>query len=529
MLDTVLSACVYSVYGIIIPKEREIVKELLQTRLYSTRIIAIIMVLLWFTLGILMDAVADEEGEQLIYIEKNISKKVIVDFVVDGDTIDVSDEDRLTDRVRLLGINAPEVGKPEEGTVDEPFAQAAKNFTFQLVGKTITLYISSNPEQQKGKFGRTLGVIVYQDEVFNTKLLEEGLATRYFIEENDLINYSAWEAKEVAARKANLGLWRNIGSMCIVINEINPNPKVDDKQGEFVELFNRNLTPVDVSRWTFGDSKGSMIPEGTVIPAKGYLILTRVRAEEFRTVYPDVPDSVTIINLKGLILQNSSTPPEGLVKYLKDANRIYQDSLTYNLKWDSKGADNTDRSLERVRANVVNVGDSTVGGEDDENWDASVKPFGTPGTYNSVHPEFPRWDVNEDGVVDILDIVLVSIHFGEDYRDISEICSTMLQAAAPGAEVELFQNYPNPFNPETWIPYRLSQESNIILEICTSTGKLVRKIEKGRQAAGFYIGKDRAIHWDGRNDNNEKVTGGLYFYTIRTSSFTATRKMVLVK
>ncbi|MBC8235210.1 hypothetical protein H8E77_37165, partial [bacterium] len=64
-------------------------KELLQTRLYSTRIIAIIMVLLWFTLGILMDAVADEEGEQLIYIEKNISKKVIVDFVVDGDTIDV--------------------------------------------------------------------------------------------------------------------------------------------------------------------------------------------------------------------------------------------------------------------------------------------------------------------------------------------------------------------------------------------------------------------------------------------------------
>ena len=504
-------------------------KKLLQTRLYFARISSITAVLLWLTFGILMDAMADEEGEQLIYIEESISKKVMVGLAFDGDTIEVSDEGGFTDTVRLLGINAPEVGKPEEGTVDEPFAQAAKIFIFQLVGKTVTLYISSNPEQQKGKFGRTLGVIVYQDEIFNTELLEKGLATRYFIEENDLINYPAWEAKEVAARKANLGLWRNIGSMCVVINEINPNPKVDDKQGEFVELFNRNLTPVDISRWTFGNSKESMIPEGTVIPARGYLILARVSAEEFRTVYPDVPDSVTIIKLRGLTLQNSSTPPEDLVKYLKDANRAYQDSLTYNLKWDSRGADNTDRSLERVRANVVNVGDSAVGGEDDENWDASVKPFGTPGTYNSVHPEFPRWDVNEDGVVDILDIVLVSIHFGEDYRDISEICSTMLQAAAPGAEVELFQNYPNPFNPETWIPYRLSRESNVILEIYATTGQLVRRIEQGHRIAGFYIGKDRAIHWDGRNDNNEKVTVGLYFYTIRAGSFTFTRKMVLVK
>jgi len=31
-------------------------------------------------------------------------------------------------------------------------------------------------------------------------------------------------------------------------------------------------------------------------------------------------------------------------------------------------------------------------------------------------PEYPRWDVNQDGVVDISDLVLVVIHFGEDYR-----------------------------------------------------------------------------------------------------------------
>ena len=504
--------------------------HLLQKKLCFVCINFMTMLLLLLIWGSLMCAVAHGEIGQLMHIDESISKEVVVDFVLDGDTIEVSDEDGLTDTVRLLGINAPEVGKPDEGTVDKPFAQAAKAFTFQLVNKTVTLYLSQNPEQQRDGFERLLGIIVYQDEVFNTRLLEEGLATRYFIENNDLINYPAWEAKEITARRSNLGLWRNIGSMCVVINEINPNPKGDDKSGEYVELFNRNLTPVDVSRWTFGDRKEAIIPDGTVIPPRGYLILARVSAEEFRKVYPDVPDSVTIIKLKGLILQNSSTPPENLVKYLRDANRAYQDSLTYNLKWDSRGADNTDRSLERVRDSVVNVGDSSVGGEDDKNWDASAVLFGTPGAYNSVHPEFPRWDVNEDGVVDILDIVLVSKHFGEDYRDIPAICSTMLQAVALDAKVELFQNYPNPFNPETWIPYRLSRESNVILEIYATTGQLVRSIEKGYQTAGFYIDKSRAIHWDGCNNNGEKVTGGVYFYTIRAGLFTTTsRRIVLAK
>ena len=30
-------------------------------------------------------------------------------------------------------------------------------------------------------------------------------------------------------------------------------------------------------------------------------------------------------------------------------------------------------------------------------------------------------------------------------------------------ETQLWQNYPNPFNPETWIPYQLSQESEVSL------------------------------------------------------------------
>jgi len=500
--------------------------------------VIIAIALLWLAVGILCSVAAQGDVEQLIYIDKGISKDVIVDSVFDGDTIEVRDKDGFTDKVRLLGIDTPEVGNPDEGTVDEPFAQKAKNFTFQLVSKTVTLYISIN--QPKDDFGRTLGVIVYRDEVFNTKLLENGLATRLFLK-NDLINYPVWEAKEVAARKANLGLWRNIGSKGVVINEINPNPKgKDNEQGEFAELFNGNLTPVDVSRWTFGDGREATIPEGTVIPARGYLILSNISVRDFRTKYPNTPDSAIIINPKGFILQNSFTPPQGLVKHLKDANRAYQDSLTYNLKWDGRGADGTGRSLERVLTNVVNVGDSTVDGADDENWNASIALFGapgssialvsTPGYRNSVSPPYPRWDVNEDGVVDISDLVLVGQHFGEDYRyDIPVTPLAMPQAFVSVAKPVLLQNYPNPFNPETWIPYMLPTASDVILEIYTATGQLARRMEIGHQIAGFYVDKDRAIHWDGANDNGEKATNGVYFYTLRAGSLATTKRMLLVR
>ncbi len=56
---------------------------------------------------------------------------------------------------------------------------------------------------------------------------------------------------------------------------------------------------------------------------------------------------------------------------------------------------------------------------------------------------------------------------------------------------QLLQNYPNPFNPETWIPYQLSQDSAVSVSIYDATGKLVRTLSLGHQAAGFYNSRER--------------------------------------
>ncbi len=93
----------------------------------------------------------------------------------------------------------------------------------------------------------------------------------------------------------------------------------------------------------------------------------------------------------------------------------------------------------------------------------------------------------------------------------------------------LLQNYPNPFNPETWIPYRLSEDSQVFVSIYDMKGILIRTLSLGYQSAGFYQDQERAAYWDGRNDLGEPVASGVYFYQLVTSDFQQTRRMLIVK
>lgn len=96
-------------------------------------------------------------------------------------------------------------------------------------------------------------------------------------------------------------------------------------------------------------------------------------------------------------------------------------------------------------------------------------------------------------------------------------------------QAKLFQNYPNPFNPETWIPFQMAHESEVILRIYDAKGSLVREMSLGRKPAGSYTQRAKAIHWDGRNDSGERVASGVYFYTLRVGDYTETRKMILAE
>jgi hypothetical protein len=94
--------------------------------------------------------------------------------------------------------------------------------------------------------------------------------------------------------------------------------------------------------------------------------------------------------------------------------------------------------------------------------------------------------------------------------------------------LSLSQNYPNPFNPSTTIAFDLHGtaviKQRVSLTIYDIRGRLVRKLIDQEKEPGTY-----QVHWDGRDDNGEAVSSGVYLYRIEAGDFISTRKMILVR
>ena len=87
----------------------------------------------------------------------------------------------------------------------------------------------------------------------------------------------------------------------------------------------------------------------------------------------------------------------------------------------------------------------------------------------------------------------------------------------------LYQNHPNPFNPSTQIRYQLSISSHVKIAVYNTMGKIVKTLANEYQTAGF-----RSVKWDGKNNNKQKVSTGVYFYSIQSGEFSSTKKMILL-
>ena len=185
-------------------------------------------------------------------------------------------------------------------------------------------------------------------------------------------------------------------------------------------------------------------------------------------------------------------------------------------------------------------------------------------------PFEPRADVNKDGVVNVIDLVLVANRIGEAGNaapfQIDVIKSTTFLAkeiiaiqhalreleAVPEKshaierairflrvwlkhanqnvpETKLLPNYPNPFNPETWIPYQLVKNADVDVKIYDIGGHLVRTISVGFKPVGYYLTREQAAYWDGRNGTGEHVSSGVYFVKFVAGDFAATQQVVIIK
>ena len=101
-------------------------------------------------------------------------------------------------------------------------------------------------------------------------------------------------------------------------------------------------------------------------------------------------------------------------------------------------------------------------------------------------------------------------------------------ALTPG-QTAFLPNYPNPFNPETWIPFDLRAAAKVSISIHDAEGRLVRGLELGERPAGAYRTRDRAAYWDGRNEQGELVSSGVYFAEMIVGGRRSARRIALRK
>lgn len=88
----------------------------------------------------------------------------------------------------------------------------------------------------------------------------------------------------------------------------------------------------------------------------------------------------------------------------------------------------------------------------------------------------------------------------------------------------LSQNYPNPFNPRTTIKYFIPYSTKISINIYNILGKRIRTVISEK----FQVG-NMEIVWDGKNDNDNIVSSGIYYYVLEYGSQKLFRKMVLIR
>lgn len=113
--------------------------------------------------------------------------------VSDGDTLKLLSEGRKQIKVRLEGIDAPEIG--------QSFGNNAKQALSELVfGKTVRLVVSTTDD-----YGRQIAQVYAGDVWVNLAMVEKGMAWQYTLYSRD----PGLRQAEARARAERAGLWKD--------------------------------------------------------------------------------------------------------------------------------------------------------------------------------------------------------------------------------------------------------------------------------------------------------------------------------
>jgi micrococcal nuclease len=200
--------------------------------------------------------------------------------VVDGDTLDVRYRDGSTERVRLLGVDTPEVhtgtdpaefeGIPESATGREwlsDWGDRASAFVRSAVGSGEVRVGTDDRADRRGSYGRLLAYVYTEDGLLNRQLLQQGYARLY---ESSFSKREQFRADERDARARQAGLWGGpraatdrstvaAGNTSLALVDIHADATGDDHQNtndEYLVFENTGAETLSLSGWQVLDSAG---------------------------------------------------------------------------------------------------------------------------------------------------------------------------------------------------------------------------------------------------------------------------------
>jgi hypothetical protein len=160
----------------------------------------------------------------------------------------------------------------------------------------------------------------------------------------------------------------------IVINEVMFDPPSDERDGEYVEIYNRGSAAVDLTGWRFADGIDFAFPPGTTVAAGDYIVVA-ANATRLRAAHGDLPvlgDFTGRLDNRGERIR------------LEDAFGNLADEVDYLVGGDWPDLTQGDgSSLELVNPWMDNALPSAWR-DSDESTKSSFRPYSTTATYRQL-------------------------------------------------------------------------------------------------------------------------------------------------
>ncbi len=154
--------------------------------------------------------------------QKYHNKRFRVIHSIDGDTFDINIPDGRFSRtrVRLLGVDTPEIHRNNRGVITgfEHFASEASDFTRNKThGKMVTLELIEGKTRDNTSSKRLLAYVYTEDgTMLNRQLIQQGYG---FADSRSPHTYRREFAEEMkTAREKKRGLWKNQGTLPPYVN-----------------------------------------------------------------------------------------------------------------------------------------------------------------------------------------------------------------------------------------------------------------------------------------------------------------------